>query len=61
MLQAATGGGKTRIASTIIRGVCDIGRPVMFVVPAIELVDQTLTKFFAEGVTTSASCRPTIG
>ena len=38
MLQAATGAGKTRIASTIIRGVCDINRPVLFVVPAIELV-----------------------
>jgi superfamily II DNA or RNA helicase len=50
MLQAATGAGKTRIASTIIRGVCDIGRPVLFVVPAIELVDQTLAKFFAEGI-----------
>ena len=50
MLQAATGAGKTRIASTIIRGVCDIDRPVLFVVPAIELVDQTLAKFFAEGI-----------
>ena len=51
MLQLPTGGGKTRIASTITRSVFDIGRPVMFVVPALELVDQTLTKFFAEGVT----------
>ena len=50
MLQAATGAGKTRIASTIISGVCDIGRPVLFVVPAIELIDQTLAKFFAEGI-----------
>jgi primosomal protein N' len=41
MLQLPTGGGKTRIASTIIRGVCEIGRPVLFVVPAIELVDLT--------------------
>jgi superfamily II DNA or RNA helicase len=51
MLQLPTGGGKTRIAGTITRSVCDIGRPVVFVVPALELVDQTLTKFFAEGVT----------
>jgi superfamily II DNA or RNA helicase len=50
MLQLPTGGGKTRIASTIIRGVCEVGRPVLFVVPAIELVDQTLAKFFAEGI-----------
>jgi DNA repair protein RadD len=50
MLQLPTGGGKTRIASTITRSVFDIGRPVLFVVPAIELVDQTLTKFFAEGI-----------
>jgi DNA repair protein RadD len=51
MCQAPTGGGKTRIASTITRGVCDIHRPVLFVVPAIELVDQTLEKFAAEGIT----------
>ncbi len=50
MLQAATGAGKTKIASTIICGVCDIGRPVLFAVPAVELIDQTLAKFFAEGV-----------
>src|SRR6266542_4252899 len=45
-----TGSGKTRIASAITAGICDIGRPVLFVVPAIELVDQTLEKFFHEGV-----------
>ena len=50
LLQLPTGGGKTRIASTITRPVRDIGRPVLFVVPAIELIDQTLTKFFAEGI-----------
>jgi superfamily II DNA or RNA helicase len=50
MLQLPTGGGKTRIASTITRAVCEIDRPVLFVVPAIELVDQTLEKFFHEGV-----------
>ena len=50
MLHAPTGAGKTKIASTIIRGVRDIGRPVLFVVPAIELIDQTLIKFFAEGI-----------
>src|SRR5262245_2432566 len=50
MLQLATGGGKTKIAGTIIRGVRAFERPVLFTVPAIELVDQTLAKFFSEGV-----------
>jgi DNA repair protein RadD len=50
MLQLPTGAGKTRIASTVIRGCWDIERPVLFTVPAIELVDQTLKKLHAEGV-----------
>jgi superfamily II DNA or RNA helicase len=50
MCQAATGGGKTRIASTITRGVCEIDRRITFVVPAIELVDPTMEKFWAEGI-----------
>jgi superfamily II DNA or RNA helicase len=53
MLQLPTGGGKTRIAGTIIRGVRDIDRPALVVVPAIELVDQEETgKFRAVNVGT---------
>jgi DNA repair protein RadD len=51
LVQAPTGAGKTEIACSIIRGVCETGRPVLFTVPAIELVDQTLTKFCAQGIT----------
>jgi superfamily II DNA or RNA helicase len=50
LLQAATGAGKTRIASAITAAFSARGRRVLFVVPAIELVDQTLEKFFREGI-----------
>jgi DNA repair protein RadD len=50
LLQAATGAGKTRIASAITAACRDRGRRVLFVVPAIELVDQTLEKFYREGI-----------
>jgi DNA repair protein RadD len=49
MLQLATGGGKTLIASTMIAERAR-NKPVIFTVPAIELVDQTLEKFYREGV-----------
>jgi superfamily II DNA or RNA helicase len=45
-----TGGGKTEIAATIVRGLQEVRRPVLFTVPAIELIDQTLEKFWAEGI-----------
>jgi DNA repair protein RadD len=50
MLQAATGSGKTKIASAITVGFRAQDRRVLFVVPAIELVDQTLEKFYREGL-----------
>jgi superfamily II DNA or RNA helicase len=50
MLQAATGAGKTRIASAITAAFRAQSRRVLFVVPAIELVDQTLEKFYREGI-----------
>lgn len=51
MLQAATGAGKTLIASAITARLLRASdRRVLFVVPAIELVDQTLEKFFREGI-----------
>lgn len=50
MLQMATGGGKTRLASTVAKGLIAIGKPVLFTVPRIELVDQTVKRFRAEGI-----------
>jgi DNA repair protein RadD len=50
MLQLATGAGKTLIASAITVGFRAQDRRVLFVVPAIELVDQTLEKFYREGL-----------
>jgi Type III restriction enzyme, res subunit len=43
---APGGGGKTLIASAIASGFRALGLRVLFVVPAIELVDQTLEKFY---------------
>jgi DNA repair protein RadD len=50
MLQIATGGGKTLVASTIAAGLNAVGLRVLFVVPAIELVDQTVMKFWDAGI-----------
>lgn len=45
-----TGGGKTLTAAWIIQAALDKGRRVVFVVPAISLVDQTVREFYAEGI-----------
>jgi len=50
MLQAATGSGKTLIASSIVANLQNQSRPAIFTVPALELIDQTLEKFHAAGV-----------
>ena len=50
MLQIPTGGGKTLIASTVAAGLNAVGRRVLFVVPAIELIDQTVRKFYEAGI-----------
>src|SRR5437899_3274475 len=50
MLQLATGAGKTLIASAITAECRTQDRRVLFVVPGIELVDQTVEKFYREGV-----------
>lgn len=50
MLQAPTGAGKTVLAAAII----DLARAkrnrVIFTVPAISLIDQTVREFYAEGI-----------
>jgi DNA repair protein RadD len=49
MLMAATGSGKTLIASSIVANLQNQERPAIFTVPALELIDQTLEKFHAAG------------
>ena len=50
MLQAPTGFGKTLTAAHIIQRALDKGKRVAFTVPAISLIDQTVTAFEAEGI-----------
>jgi superfamily II DNA or RNA helicase len=50
MLMAPTGAGKTVLAAAIIDLARSKGRRVIFTVPAIELVDQTVREFYAEGI-----------
>ena len=45
-----TGGGKTAIAGKMILGTLAKGKRVAFVVPALSLIDQTVTAFEAEGI-----------
>ena len=58
MLQAPTGFGKTLTAAHIIQRALDKGKRVAFTVPSINLIDQTVAAFEAEGISLrSASCR----
>lgn len=50
VMQGATGFGKTLVASHIVEGALAKGNRVIFAVPAISLVDQTVTAFEAEGI-----------
>ena len=51
MLQAPTGFGKTLLAAAIVDGARRKGNRVLFVVPALSLVDQTVQAFYDEGLT----------
>ena len=51
MVQAPTGAGKTVVAAAIVKGALAKGKRVMFVVPALSLIDQTVRSFWAEGIT----------
>ncbi len=51
VLQAPTGFGKTLLAAAIIDMALQKSKRVLFTVPAISLVDQTVNEFFAEGLT----------
>lgn len=50
ILMMATGAGKTKTAAEIIRRALAKGRRVVFTVPAIELIDQTIQSFWNEGI-----------
>jgi len=50
VLQVPTGGGKTAIAGNIINMALEKGRRVIFCVPAISLVDQTVKSFERDGI-----------
>lgn len=50
VLQAPVGAGKTLVAATIVQSALDKGNRVVFVVPAISLIDQTVEAFEAEGI-----------
>lgn len=50
MLQLATGGGKTFIASEIFRMAREKGKRCLFVVDALSLIDQTVQAFYGAGV-----------
>ena len=50
MLQAPTGFGKTIVSAAIVEGALQKGNPVVFVVPALSLVDQTVERFAEQGI-----------
>jgi DNA repair protein RadD len=50
MAQAPTGFGKTIVGSTIADKIMKSGKRLIFTVPALSLIDQTVEKFYAEGV-----------
>jgi superfamily II DNA or RNA helicase len=50
MLMAPTGAGKTLLSAHIVQRALDRGNRVVFTVPAISLIDQTVNAFMAEGI-----------
>ena len=50
LIQAPTGAGKTLLSAAIVDGALTKGKRVIFVVPALSLVDQTVNAFWAEGI-----------
>jgi DNA repair protein RadD len=49
-MQAPTGYGKTVLAAALIESARAKGKRVLFTVPAISLVDQTVQSFYAHGI-----------
>jgi superfamily II DNA or RNA helicase len=50
MLQSPTGSGKTVIAAAIVEGALRKGKRVLFTVPFLSLVDQTLERFASQDI-----------
>src|SRR5580765_4540110 len=50
VVQAPTGSGKTRLAAEVVVGAQLKNNPLVFVVPAISLIDQTVEMFAEEGI-----------
>jgi DNA repair protein RadD len=50
VLQAPTAFGKTVLASHVVRMAMEKGNRIVFTVPAISLIDQTLESFWRDGV-----------
>jgi superfamily II DNA or RNA helicase len=50
MVQAPTGYGKTVIAGTIANNILDAGKRAIFTAPALSLIDQTVERFYSQGV-----------
>ena len=50
MIQASTGFGKTILAAHIVNGAQAKGNRVVFTVPAVSLIDQTVRSFYDNGI-----------
>lgn len=50
MVQAPTGFGKTLLAAAIVEGALKKGNRIVFTVPSISLVDQTVQRFYEQGI-----------
>jgi DNA repair protein RadD len=50
LMQAPTGFGKTVVAAAIVEGVTKHSKSVIFTVPSISLIDQTIDRFASEGI-----------
>ncbi len=50
VVQAPTGAGKTLLAAAIVEGAQRKGNRLVFVVPAISLIDQTVEMFYGQGI-----------
>lgn len=50
IVQAPTGFGKTHLGAAIARRERDAGRRLIVTVPALSLIDQTVARFYAEGI-----------
>jgi superfamily II DNA or RNA helicase len=50
VIQSPTGSGKTVLAAALVQMARDRGKKVMFTVPALSLIDQTVERFASQGI-----------